>query len=102
MKQVILGDAVVFNRIANQATQKGDIRGYAQLAKEIGDTGSARKARIYHNHFCVARAFGLDSPLEAAGMVFRRVAAHDQHHVGILDIDPAIGHCAPAVCWSQT
>jgi hypothetical protein len=30
------------------------------------------------------------------------ISAHDQHHVGVLDIHPAIRHCAPAKRWSQT
>ena len=47
-------------------------------------------------------SLGLDRPLEAAGMVLGRIAAHDQHHVGVLDVDPAIGHRPASECWSQT
>jgi hypothetical protein len=35
-------------------------------------------------------------------MVLGWIAAHDQHHVGVLDVDPAIGHCAAPERWSQT
>jgi hypothetical protein len=35
-------------------------------------------------------------------MILGRITAHDEHHVGILHVDPAIGHCAPAERWSQT
>ena len=50
----------------------------------------------------VALALGLHRPFETAGMILRRIAAHDEHHVGILNVDPAIGHCAPPKRWSQT
>jgi hypothetical protein len=26
-------------------------------------------------------------------MVFRWIATHDQHHVCVLDVDPAVRHC---------
>ena len=35
-------------------------------------------------------------------MVLSRVAAHDQHHVGVLDVDPAVGHCAASEGGPQT
>jgi hypothetical protein len=35
-------------------------------------------------------------------MVFRRIAAHDQQHVGILHVDPAVGHRPASESWSQT
>ena len=50
----------------------------------------------------VAVALGLDRPLESAGMVLGRIAAHDQHHVGVLDVDPAVGHRPASESWSQT
>src|SRR5690349_16463980 len=35
-------------------------------------------------------------------MVLRRIATHDQLHVGVLDVDPAIGHCAASEGGPQT
>src|SRR5437879_76010 len=35
-------------------------------------------------------------------MVFSRIATHDQHHVSVLDVNPAIGHCAASECGPQT
>src|SRR5262249_50204160 len=35
-------------------------------------------------------------------MVLGRVPAHDQHHVGVLDVDPTVGHCAASECGPQT
>src|SRR5260370_5830884 len=74
----------------------------ANLAEEIGDRGGAREARVDRDYFCVAGAFRLNGPLESAGMVLGRITAHDEHHVGILHVDPAIGHRAPSERWSQT
>src|SRR4030095_6942651 len=41
-------------------------------------------------------------PLEATRVVLSRIATHDQHHVGILDVDPAVGHCAASEGGPQT
>src|SRR5579862_3098609 len=46
--------------------------------------------------------FGFNRPLKATGMVLCWIATHDQHHVGVLDVDPAIGHCPASECWPQT
>src|SRR5215213_3811384 len=43
-----------------------------------------------------------DRPFEATRVVLRRITAHDQHHVGILHVDPAVGHCTASECGPQT
>src|SRR5208282_5706765 len=50
----------------------------------------------------VAVNFGFNRPFEAAGVVFGGIATHDQHHVGVLDVDPTIGHCAASEGGPQT
>jgi hypothetical protein len=35
-------------------------------------------------------------------MVLGGISAHDQHHVSVLDVDPAIGHGTAPKSWSQT
>src|SRR6185503_5305650 len=35
-------------------------------------------------------------------MVLGRIATHDQHHVGVLDVDPAVRHCAASEGGPQT
>src|SRR6266576_6819146 len=45
---------------------------------------------------------GFDWPLETARVVLGWVAAHNQHHVGVLDVDPAVGHCAASKGGPQT
>ncbi len=70
--------------------------------KQVGNRGCPREPRINNDQFCIAIALRFDHPLEAARVILRRVAAHDQHHVGVLDIHPAVRHRAPAKRWSQT
>src|SRR6185436_8369354 len=43
-----------------------------------------------------------DRPLEATRVVLSRITAHDQHHVGILHVDPAVGRCAASECGPLT
>src|SRR5882724_217310 len=35
-------------------------------------------------------------------MILSRITTHDQHHVGVLDVDPTVGHCAASECGPQT
>src|SRR5262245_12524610 len=35
-------------------------------------------------------------------MVLRRIASHDQDHVGVLDVDPVVGHRPTTECGAQT
>src|SRR5207237_7476189 len=102
VEQVVFGDAMVFDGVVNEAAEERNIRTCANLAEQVGNRGRARETRVYHDQFGVACAFCLDGPLEAAGMVLRRIPTHDQHHVSVLDVDPSIGHSAPAERWSQT
>src|SRR5216683_906623 len=100
--QVIFRDAVIFDSIANDTAEESDVRPSANLAEEIGDRGSACEARINRDYLGVARAFGFDGPLESAGMVLGWITAHDEHHVGILHVHPAVGHGPASERWSQT
>src|SRR5580700_6594247 len=100
--EVVLGDAVVFDGVANYAAQKGDIGAGTDLHIQVRVRGGASQARIDNDGFRVAVNFGFNRPLEAAGVVLGGIAAHDQHHVGVLDVDPAIGHCAASEGGPQT
>src|SRR5205823_5915471 len=93
-------DAVVLDSIADDAAEKSDVRAGANLTEEISDRGCAREARVDRDDLGIARAFRFDRPLESAGMILGRITAHDEHHVGILHVDPAIQYRqdgAPAV-----
>ena len=70
--------------------------------EEVGDRGGAREARVNRDYFRVACSFGFDGSLESTGMVLGRITAHDEHHVGILHVHPAVGHRPAPECWSQT
>ena len=100
--QVIFRDAVVLDGVANDAAEKSDVRTGANLAEEIGDRGGAREARIDGDYLGIACTLRFDRPFEPAGMILGWITAHDEHHVGILHVHPAIGHRAPAKRWSQT
>src|SRR6202047_2927779 len=100
--QVILGDAVVFNGVPDDATEEGDVGAGTDLYVHVRIRGGACEARIDNDGFRVAVNFGFDRPLEAAGVVLGGIAAHDQHHVGVLDVDPTIGHCAASEGGPQT
>jgi hypothetical protein len=102
IEKIVFRDAIVFDRVVDQPTKKCDVGTRANLAKKIRDRCGAREPRVDDNHFCVPRAYRFDGPLETARMVLCRVPAHDQHHVGVLDIDPAVGHCPASERWSQT
>ena len=102
MQQVILGDAVVLEGVVDQPAQERNIRAGANLEKKIRDGSGAGKARIDHDQLGVAGLLGFNDPFETAGMILGGVSAHDQHHVGILDVDPAIRHGPAPECWSQT
>ena len=52
--------------------------------------------------FFVMLLHQFDDPLEAAGMRFSGIAAHDHDDIGVLDVDPVIGHRATTECGGQT
>ena len=56
----------------------------------------AREARIDDDELGLVMRLGLGHPFEAAGMRFGGIAAHDQDHIGILDVDPVIRHRSTA------
>ena len=99
---VLLGVAIVLQRIIDQTAKESDIRARADLAEMVGLRGRPLEAWINHDNLGVADALGFHNPFEPARMIFRRVTAHDQHHVGVFDIHPAIGHCTASERWSQT
>ena len=100
--QIIFGDAVVLDGVMDQPAEEGDIRAGANLEVKVGHRGRPREARIDHDHLGVAVALGFNRPLEAARMVFGWIPALDQHHVGVLDVDPAVGHRPAPEGRSQT
>ena len=102
VQEVIFRDAIVLDGIVDDSAEESDIAARAKLAEQIRDRCGAGKARVDHDHFRVASALGFDGPLETAGVVFGRIPAHDQHHVGVFDVHPPIGHGPASEGWSQT
>ncbi len=100
--QIFVRDAVVLDGVIDEAAEKREVAAGANLTENIGLRRGAGEARVDHDRLGVAVALGLDRPLETARMVLGRISAHDQHHVGVLDVDPAVGHCPAPESWSQT
>jgi hypothetical protein len=61
-------------------------------------------ARIDDDHLRSAMDLRFNRLPEDAGVVFGRIpdSQHDQHHLGVLDVDPAVGHCAASERGPQT
>src|SRR4029077_15081750 len=102
IEQVILSYAVILDGVVDHSAEECNVGADSNLKEEIRGRRGARKARIDYDHLCVASLLGFDGPLEAAGMILGRISAHDQHHVVVLDVDPAIRHGPASKCWSQT
>src|SRR6267143_642752 len=100
--EIVVGDAVVLQRVVDYPAEKGDVGAGTNLKIQIRSRGCPREARIDYNGLRIAVNLGLDGPLEAARMVLGWIPAHDQHHVGVLDVDPAIGYCPASEGWPQT
>src|SRR5258708_5843494 len=100
--EVVLGDAVVFDGKANDATEEGNVGAGTDLHIHVRICGGAGQARVDDDGFRVAVNFGFNRPFESAGMVLGGIAAHDQHHVGVFDVDPTIGHRAASEGGPQT
>ena len=100
--EIFLRDAVIFDGVLDDAAEEGDVGAGADLQIHVGVRGGAGQTRIYNDGFRVAVDFGFDRPLEAAGVVLGGIPPHDQHHVGVLDVDPTIGHCAASEGGPQT
>ena len=100
--QVLLGDPVVLQGVADDTAQKGDVGARTNLQEEVGLRCGTGEARIDYDHLGVAVPLRLDRPLEAARVILSRISTHDQHHVGVLDVDPAVGHRPASESWSQT
>ncbi len=93
---VLLLDLVMLQQIVNHAHQEGNVAARTQRRIEIGHRRRAVKARVDHNHLRIIVRFCLVHPFKANRMRFGWVATHDQHHIGVFDVVPVVGHRAAA------
>src|SRR5580658_4914702 len=100
--QILLVGSLVLKSVMHQAAEKGDVGPGADLQEHVGGGGGPGESRIDHDHLGVALPLGLDRPFESARMILGWIAPHDQHDVGILNVDPAIGHGPAPKSWPQT
>jgi len=96
MTHVVMLDLVVGQQIIDQASEKDDIGAGSDRRVVIGDGGRAREPRIDDDQLRLVVGLGFDDPLEAAGVRLGGVAAHDEHDVRILDVNPVIRHRSTA------
>ncbi len=100
--QVFFRDALILYGVTDHAAQERNIGASADLEMHVGRRRGTGIPRIDDDHFGVSLAFCLNRPFETARVVFGRIAAHDQHHVGVLDVHPAIRHGPSSKRWPQT
>ncbi|MNM40130.1 hypothetical protein D3C81_509300 [compost metagenome] len=93
---VVVLDAVMADQVIDHAHEEGDVGASADRRVQIGDRSAAVEARVDDDDLGSVADLRLDHPLEAHRVGLGRVAAHDQHNVGVLDVDPVVGHRATA------
>ncbi|MNC31369.1 hypothetical protein D3C75_796880 [compost metagenome] len=93
---VLVLDLVVADQVIDHAHQEGHVGAGADRRVDVGHCSTAVEARVNDDDLGAVANLRLDHPFEAHRVRFGRVAAHDQHHVGVFDIDPVIGHRATA------
>ena len=93
---VFMMDTVVGDQVMDHAHQEGDVGTGANGRENVSHGRAAVEARVDDDDFGAIADLGFDHPLETYRVRFSRVTAHDQHHVGVLDVDPIVGHGAPA------
>jgi hypothetical protein len=89
---VVHVDLVVVDEVVDDAAQEGDVAAHADRRVVVGDRSRAREARVDHDELRLAMLDRLGHPLEAAGVRFGGIAAHDQDKIGVLDVHPMVGH----------
>ena len=98
---VLLLDLIVLQQIVDDPHQEHHVAARAYRRIEVRHRGGAVEARIHDNHLRVIAFLRLYYPFKADRVRFCRIAAHDQHHVGVFDVVPVIGHRASAEAGRQ-
>ena len=98
---VLVLNLVVAQQIVGDTKQEGRVGAGADRRIEVGHGGGAVEARVHHHQVGVVFGLGFHGPLEAHRVGFGRVAAHHQDDVGVLDVDPVVGHRAASERWRQ-
>ena len=95
-------DFVVFDQVAQNARQERNVRTGTNRCVNIRYRSGTRKARIDHNQLRAVVNFGFHRPAEPDRVSFSGVTAHHHDEVGVLDVDPVVGHRTATKCWSKT
>ena len=85
-------DGVLFQQIADDAIQEGNVRAGPDRHVQVRHRRRAGEAGIDHDQLGLVARLRFHRPLEADRMRLRRVAAHGDDDVGMLDVHPGVGH----------
>ena len=99
---VLLVDLAVAQQVTHHARQEGDVGARPDRRVDVGHRGRAGEARIDHDQLGAVVGLGLGHPLEAAGVGFGGIAAHDENEISVLDVVPAVRHRAASECGAKT
>ena len=91
---VLVLNLVLFEQMTDDAAQESDVSARTDRRVDVGDRRGAGEARVNDDELGAVLDLRLDHPFETARMGFGGVAAHDENHVGVLDILPGVGHRA--------
>ena len=69
---------------------------------DVGLGGTAGESGVYDDQLGSTLVAGLVDPGHGGRVVLRRVRSIDQDHVGVLEVNPVIGHGTPPKCCGQT
>ena len=86
----------VLENVPEHAPDDGDVRARPDADILGGVRGGARHPRIDHDHVGAVELFAFEHMLQRHRMRFRRIAAHDDHGLGVADVVVAVRHCAVA------
>ena len=86
----------VLEDVPEHAPDHGDVRARADADVLGGVRCRARQPRIDHDHVGAVELLAFEHVLQRHRMRFRRIAAHDDHGLGVADVVVAVRHRAVA------
>ena len=93
---------VVTQQVVDHPAQEGDVRAGANRRIEVRHRCRAVEAGVHYDECGMVVCLGLGDPFEAAGVCLGGIAAHDDDDVGVLDVNPMVGHRAATERRGQT
>src|SRR5215813_9915359 len=86
----------------DETAEESNVRSGSNRDVHVGNGGSAVEARVDGDELRFAVAFGLHHEPKPNGMVLGGVAPHDENHVCVGNVGPAVRHSSAAKRGGQT